>query len=75
MSGAKLLFFIVPACVLVFGFTAIAQGFVNNWSGLLATRFFLGFAEAGVFPGCFYLIAMYISRLSRQRHNDPDLFD
>ena len=57
----------VPACMLVFGVTMLAQGFgkergtmrsartytaiVKTYSGLLATRFFLGFAEAGVFPG------------------------
>ena len=29
----------------------LGQGFVKNYSGLLATRFFLGLAEAGVFPG------------------------
>ncbi|KAK9384442.1 major facilitator superfamily domain-containing protein [Lipomyces mesembrius] len=34
-------------------------GIVQNYSGLLATRFFLGIAEAGMFPGCFYLIAMW----------------
>jgi hypothetical protein len=28
-----------------------SQCAVKNYSGLLATRFFLGFAEAGVFPG------------------------
>ena len=28
-----------------------SQATVHNYSGLLATRFFLGFAEAGVFPG------------------------
>ena len=25
---------------------------VKNYSGLLATRFFLGLAESGTFPGC-----------------------
>ena len=35
---------------------------VHNYSGLLAARFFLGVAEAGVFPGCFYLLSMWYKR-------------
>lgn len=42
----------------LFGFTTIMQGIVKNYSGLLATRFFLGVFETGMFPGCFYLIGM-----------------
>lgn len=30
------------------------QPIVKSYSGLLATRFFLGLAEAGVFPGSEY---------------------
>ena len=40
----------------------LAQGFVQNFSGLLATRFMLGLAEAGVFPGSFYLISFWYKR-------------
>lgn len=29
----------------------ICQGLVRNYSGLLATRFFLGVTETGTFPG------------------------
>lgn len=32
---------------------------MQNYSGLLAVRFFLGLAEAEVFPGCFYLLSMW----------------
>jgi MFS family permease len=36
------------------------MGFVNNWPGLVACRFFLGLAEAGLFPGIsFYLSCWY----------------
>ena len=59
----------------VFGCITIAQGFVKSYSGLLATRFLLGLAEASVFPGCFYLIAMYALYILRQRYDSPDLFD
>lgn len=37
-----------------FGLVTLLQGFVQSFSGLIATRFFLGLAEAGVFPGCEY---------------------
>jgi len=43
----------------VFGCIIIAQGLVKNYSGLLASRFFLGMVEAGIFPECVYLISMY----------------
>lgn len=42
----------LSGCILAFGIVMLCQGFVQSYSGLLATRFFLGFAEAGVFPGC-----------------------
>ena len=42
----------LSGCILVFGIVMLCQGFVQNYSGILATRFFLGLAEAGVFPGC-----------------------
>ncbi|KAL9609956.1 MAG: hypothetical protein Q9167_005308 [Letrouitia subvulpina] len=39
----------------------------QNYSGLLATRFFLGLAEAGVFPGSFYVISSWYKREEAQR--------
>jgi len=42
----------------LFGFATILQGIVKSYGGLLATRFFLGLFETGMFPGCFYLIGM-----------------
>ncbi|KAL8804913.1 MAG: hypothetical protein Q9223_005537 [Gallowayella weberi] len=39
----------------------------KNYSGLLATRFFLGLAEAAVFPGSFYLISFWYKREEAQR--------
>ena len=36
------------------------MGFVTDWSGLMAARWFLGLAEAGLFPGiAFYLSCWY----------------
>ncbi|RYP85422.1 hypothetical protein DL769_000975 [Monosporascus sp. CRB-8-3] len=42
-------------------------GFVQNYGGLLATRFFLGLFEAGMFPGCFYLLSMWYRRSEAQK--------
>lgn len=54
-------------CMFLFGFVTICQGLVQNWSGLLATRFFLGLAETGMFPGSFYLIGMWYQRSEAQK--------
>lgn len=57
----------LAGCMIVFGVVSIAQGFVKNFGGLMTTRFFLGMAEAGMFPGCFYLIAMWYRRDEAQK--------
>ena len=46
-------------CMFGFGLVTMLQGFVQNYSGLLATRFFLGVFETGMFPRAFYLISIY----------------
>lgn len=51
----------------LFGVVSICQGLVQSYSGLLATRFFLGLAESGMFPGCFYLLGMWYQRSEAQR--------
>lgn len=40
----------------------IGQGFVKNYSGLMATRAFLGLSEGGLFPGVNYYITQYYRR-------------
>jgi MFS family permease len=50
-----------------FGLVTMLQGFVQNYSGLLATRFFLGVFETGMFPGAFYLIGMWYRRHEAQK--------
>jgi len=40
----------------------ICMGFVRNYSGLLASRAFLGLAEGGLFPGVSYFITMWYRR-------------
>ncbi|KAF2223603.1 major facilitator superfamily domain-containing protein [Elsinoe ampelina] len=54
-------------CMFGFGAVTLIQGFVNNYAGLLATRFFLGVFETGMFPGCFYLIGMWYKRSEAQK--------
>lgn len=54
-------------CMFMFGLVSICQGLVQNYGGLLTTRFFLGLFEAGMFPGCFYLIGMWYKRSEAQK--------
>ncbi|TVY53068.1 putative transporter, partial [Lachnellula suecica] len=57
----------LSSCMFLFGIVSIAQGLTSNYGGLLTTRFFLGVFEAGMFPGCFYLIGMWYKRSEAQR--------
>ncbi|KAL2068752.1 hypothetical protein VTL71DRAFT_15090 [Oculimacula yallundae] len=57
----------LSGCMFMFGLVAALQGLVQNYAGLLACRFFLGVFEAGMFPGCFYLIGMWYKRSEAQR--------
>lgn len=54
-------------CMFLFGLVTVCQGLVQSYSGLLATRFFLGLFETGMFPGCFYLIGMWYKRQEAQK--------
>ncbi|KAG7442850.1 MFS general substrate transporter [Guyanagaster necrorhizus] len=54
-------------CMTLFGLVTMLQGFVQNFGGLMATRWFLGVFEAGMFPGCFYLLAMWYRREESQK--------
>ncbi|KAI0362467.1 major facilitator protein [Trametes cingulata] len=57
----------LPSCMLVFGTITVLQAFAQNFSGLVAARFFLGFAESGFFPGCFYMLSMWYRREEAQK--------
>ncbi|KAI1816434.1 major facilitator superfamily domain-containing protein [Poronia punctata] len=52
--------------MILWGIVTIAQGLVRNLQSLIATRFLLGLFEAGLFPGCTYLISMYYKRFELQ---------
>lgn len=57
----------LSGCMFMFGLVSVCQGLVSSYGGLLTTRFFLGLFEAGMFPGCFYLIGMWYKRSEAQR--------
>lgn len=42
------------------------MGIVQNYRGLLAARFFLGFAESGLFPGIVFYNTMWYCRYEVQ---------
>lgn len=54
-------------CGIGFGLVMVFQGLTQNYSGILATRFFLGLFECGMFPGCFYLLGMWYKRGEAQK--------
>ncbi|KAK8134589.1 major facilitator superfamily domain-containing protein [Apiospora sp. TS-2023a] len=47
------------AIIFVWGVTQTLMGIVHNYPGLLAARFFLGIAEAGLFPGVNYYLSCW----------------
>ena len=50
----------LPTIMIAWGVVTTLLGVVQNFSGLVAARFFLGLAEAGLFPGvAYYLTAWY----------------
>lgn len=57
--GAK---YYLPSLVLAFGLISMCTSFVHNYEGLLACRFFLGFAEGGMMPGAAYYLSCFYRR-------------
>ncbi|KAF8216668.1 MFS general substrate transporter [Mycena galopus ATCC 62051] len=52
----------LAAMVTCFGIVSIATAFVKSYSGLIATRVFLGMAEGGTLSGLTYIISRYYRR-------------
>ncbi|KAF9227690.1 MFS general substrate transporter [Gyrodon lividus] len=52
----------LPAMVTVWGLVTTLQGVVQNYSGLLACRFFLGLVEGGLFPGLVLYLSFFYPR-------------
>lgn len=47
----------IPAIMVLWGIVMTTMGLVHNAAGLMAARFFLGVAEAGLFPGVAYYLS------------------
>jgi MFS family permease len=55
--GAK---FILPSAMIIFGSMAMLSAAATNFGGIVTTRWFLGMAESGFYPGViFYLTTFY----------------
>ncbi|KAL5052175.1 hypothetical protein BDW71DRAFT_193582 [Aspergillus fruticulosus] len=52
----------IPIIMVLWGICMMSMGFVHNWSGLMAARWFLGLTEAGLFPGVGYFLSCWYKR-------------
>ena len=52
----------LPSIMMVWGLTMVTMGLTHDWQGLMAARFFLGVAEAGLFPGINYYLSCWYKR-------------
>ncbi|KAF8340726.1 MFS general substrate transporter [Cantharellus anzutake] len=48
--------------MIAWGIVMTCQGLVKNWKDLMAVRFLLGMAEAGLFPGVSYYLSCWYKR-------------
>ncbi|GAA5903872.1 hypothetical protein JCM6882_001336 [Rhodosporidiobolus microsporus] len=55
----------LPTLTIAWGITATLQGLIKDEPGFYAARFFMGVAEAGLFPGCIFVFSMYYKRNER----------
>jgi len=52
----------LPICMVVWGVISAATAACQNFGGLIACRFMLGFVEAAYFPGCLYYLSCWYTR-------------
>jgi sugar phosphate permease len=52
----------LPVIMILWGIVMTTMGLVHNFSGLMAARWFLGLAEAGLFPGVNYFLSAWYKR-------------
>jgi MFS family permease len=52
----------IPVIMTLWGIVMVTMGLVHNFSGLMAARWFLGMAEAGLFPGVNYYLSCWYKR-------------
>ncbi|KAI0007665.1 major facilitator superfamily domain-containing protein [Xylariaceae sp. FL0662B] len=56
----------LPVLTIAWGVVATLMGIVHNLSGFFTSRFFLGVAESGLFPGVVFYFSMWYKRRERQ---------
>ncbi|KAJ4297385.1 hypothetical protein N0V88_004304 [Collariella sp. IMI 366227] len=52
----------IPIIIILWGASMLGMGFVHNYEGLMAARWFLGLTEAGLFPGVNYYLSCWYRR-------------
>ncbi len=52
----------IPAIMVVWGIVMTTMGLTHDFGGLMAARWFLGLAEAGLFPGISYYLSCWYKR-------------
>ncbi|KAJ5258623.1 hypothetical protein N7524_010179 [Penicillium chrysogenum] len=52
----------IPLIMMAWGICMTCMGFVKNYNGLMAVRWFLGLTEAGLFPGVGYFLSCWYKR-------------
>ncbi|KAK7688814.1 hypothetical protein QCA50_007503 [Cerrena zonata] len=52
----------IPGCVILWGLTSALTGVTKDYSGILATRIFIGLPEAAFYPGTIYLLSCWYTR-------------
>ncbi|KAK2739568.1 hypothetical protein FQN57_006530 [Myotisia sp. PD_48] len=57
----------ITIMVFSWGTVMTCMGFVQNYRGLLAARWFLGVAESGFFPAAIYILTVWYKRYEVQR--------
>ncbi|KAK4948701.1 hypothetical protein LTR10_012705 [Elasticomyces elasticus] len=56
----------LPTLTLVWGIVSTLMGVIQSRTGFFIVRFFLGVAEAGLFPGIVFYLSMWYKRNERQ---------
>lgn len=62
----------LPTLSLAWGIVATLLGVVQDYSGYLSSRFFLGVSESGLFPGVVFYLSMWYKR--NEQHYRVALF-
>ena len=52
----------MPTILTIWGIIVTLQGFVTNYQGLIACRFFLGLIEGPMFPGIVLYLSQFYTR-------------